>query len=129
MSKQMIDEGHLRFLAAMRANDADALMRELADDVAFMPPGEEPVRGKEAVRAWYEGVVAQAETTGIDVTNRHVVVDGELGIEHGRFEWDLRPNDGGDPFTARGHFCAEWRARGDRWEVVWDMWNSMDPAP
>ncbi len=129
MSKQMIDEGHLRFLAAMRADDADALMRELADDVAFMPPGEEPVRGKEAVRAWYEGVVAQAETTGIDVMNRHVVVDGELGIEHGRFEWALRPSDGGEPFTVRGHFCAEWRASDDRWEVVWDMWNSMDPAP
>jgi ketosteroid isomerase-like protein len=40
-----------RFLEAWLTNDPDALTRELADDVVFMPPGQEPARGKAAVRA------------------------------------------------------------------------------
>jgi len=50
VSEQSIDRGRERFLEAWLTNDADALMRELADDVVFMPPGQEPARGKAAVR-------------------------------------------------------------------------------
>ncbi len=54
VSKQAIDEGHARFLNAMRANSAAALLEELADEVVFYPPNQEPARGKVGVRSWYE---------------------------------------------------------------------------
>ena len=128
MSNQMIEQGHLRFVAAMKANDADALMKELGDDVMFMPPNEEPLKGKAATKAWYEGVIAEMETTAMEVSDRRVVVEGDAAMEVGRYTWSLKPKAGGDPFTVRGHFCAGWRQRGGGWEVVWDMWNSMEPA-
>jgi len=128
MSNPMIEAGHLRFLAAMQANDPDALMKELGEDVSFMPPNEEPVVGKAATRGWYEGVVSQMETTSLQVSDRKVVVEGDAAMEVGRYTWSLKPRAGGDALTVRGHFCAGWRRRGDGWEVVWDMWNTMDPA-
>ncbi len=129
MSEQAIDQGHERFLAAMRANDADALAQELSDDVIFMPPGQEPARGKAAVRAWYEGTIAEATTADIRIPERSVVVAGDRGIESGSFVWTLSPVGGGEPFAARGSFIAIWRQESDgAWKVTSDIWNSSDPV-
>jgi ketosteroid isomerase-like protein len=130
MSKQAIDEGHERFLAAMRANDPTALLRELTDDVRFMPPNQAPVEGKAAVRGWYEGVLAEATTVDVQVSARQVVVTGDWGIEEGHYDWTLKPTAGGAPFVARGSFLAIWRRdQGGAWKACRDIWNSTDPVP
>ena len=49
------------FHQALRTNDAGALFAYVADDVVMMPPGEAPVRGKAAMRAWYAGFLSQFE--------------------------------------------------------------------
>jgi len=129
MSKQLIDEGHERFLDAMRANDAAALLEVLTEDVVFYPPGIEPVRGKAAVRAWYEGINTEMLTEAIDVPAREVVVAGDLGIEEGKYVWKLAPVGGGDTVTATGHFIAIWRRQADGgWKCTSDIWNSSDAA-
>jgi ketosteroid isomerase-like protein len=129
MSTLLIDEGHKRFLAAMRANDADALMAELTDDVIFMPPGQAPAVGKAAVRAWYEATMAEASTVKVSVPEREVVVAGDWGIERGRYVWGLVPAGGGSAFEVRGNFIAIWRPISDGvWKVSSDIWNSSDPV-
>ena len=129
MSKQAIDAGHERFLAAMRANDPAALLAELADDVTFMPPNQEPLRGKAAVRSWYEGVLVQTTTVAVAVSPREVVVAGDWGIESGSYEWTLKPKAGGATFMARGSLIAIWRQDpAGTWKVHRDIWNSSDPA-
>src|SRR5512141_1596344 len=40
------------FHQALRANDLETFMSYVAEDVLFMPPGEPPVRGRDAVRKW-----------------------------------------------------------------------------
>ena len=94
MSRQEIDQGHQRFLEAMRANDVDALMKELADDVVFYPPNEQPAKGKAAVRSWYEGVLANATTGALEVPERDVVIAGDWAIERGSYVWEVVPADG-----------------------------------
>jgi ketosteroid isomerase-like protein len=129
MSKQAIDAGHERFLAAMRANDPDALLRELTDDVKFMPPNQAPVQGKAAVRTWYEGVLAEATTVAVAVSQREVVVAGDWGIESGSYDWTLKPKAGGAPFVARGSFLAIWRQDPSGiWKAHRDIWNSTYAA-
>jgi ketosteroid isomerase-like protein len=65
VSEHSIDQGRERFLEAWLTNDPDALMRELDDDVVFMPPGHEPARGKAAVRAWFEAAIAESTTVSL----------------------------------------------------------------
>ena len=125
MNKQAIDEGHARFLAALRTDDADALMEELTEDVMFMPPGQVPADGKSAVRAWYEATLAEASTVNVDVPERDVVVAGEWGVERGRYVWTLAPAGGGPEFELRGSFIAIWHRISDGvWKVSSDIWNS-----
>jgi len=112
----------------MAANDPDALMAELTDDVVFMPPGQAAARGKAAVRAWYEATIAEATTVKLEIPVREVVVAGDWGIETGSFAWVLAPVGGGEHFSAKGNFIAIWRRDSDGgWRIASDIWNSSDP--
>jgi len=102
VSEQAIDQGRERFLEAWLTNDPDALMRELDDDVVFMPPGHEPARGMAAVRAWFEAAIAEAATVSLEMPEREVVVAGDWGIESGIFVWMLLPVGGSEQFAVRG---------------------------
>ncbi len=119
VSEHSIDQGRERFLEAWLTNDPDALMRELDDDVVFMPPGHEPARGKSAVRAWFEAAIAESTTVSLQIPEREVVVAGDWGIESGSFAWTLSPVGGGEQLAARGSFVTIWRrdSRGE-WRVA-----------
>jgi uncharacterized protein (TIGR02246 family) len=124
VSEQALNRGHERFLNALRANDPDALTDTLLDDVVFYPPGEDAPRGKASVRAWYEGVLAGATTVSVEIKERRVLFDGDLGVDHGSYVWTLAPVDGGEPFTVAGHFTAIWRLGADgNWKMATDIWN------
>jgi len=118
-----------RLTALSARYSEDALMRVLTDDVVFMPPGEEPARGKAAVGAWFESAIAEATTVSLQLPEREVVVAGDWGIETGSFTWTLSPADGGEPFVERGSFVTIWRRESDGvWRVASDTWNSSAPA-
>jgi len=125
MSKQAVDQGHKHFLNAMAANDTDGLLKVLAEDVVFYPPGSDPLQGHAAIRSWYDNVKTEALTESLSVPDREVVMAGDYGIETGHYRWTLKPVDGGDSFNATGYFTAIWKKQDDdSWKVVSDLWNN-----
>ena len=125
MDKQLIDQGHQAFLDAMAENNTEKLLEVLTEDVAFYPPGSDPVVGHDGVRNWYNGIKTQMLTESLAVPNREVVISGDFGIETGNYQWTLKPTDGGEPFNASGFFIAIWHKQSDgEWKVVKDLWNS-----
>jgi len=48
------------FHQALRTNDLGTFMSYVAEDVFFMPTGEPPVRGRDAMRTWTTAFLAQA---------------------------------------------------------------------
>lgn len=129
MSRDLIDKTHFAWLDAMKANDARALGQCITDDAVLMPPNEPVVTGRAEVVEWFDGVVRQARTTGIDVPEREVIVAGDYGIERGSFVWQLSPALGGPPFEARGNFLAIYQRQEDgEWRVIRNIWNSTLPV-
>lgn len=127
--RSAIDANHERFLAAMRANNTDSLVALLTDDVTFDPPNEPSVRGREATRAWNERLLSQVRTSAVSVTDREVLVDGNLAVERGSFTWTVTPVGGGSPMVDEGKFVAIYRKQADgSWKVSHDIWNSSRPA-
>jgi uncharacterized protein (TIGR02246 family) len=100
----------------------------MADDVVLMPPGETVLKGKEAVRNWYDQLLTQLRTADLTVTDREVLIGGEWATELATFEWTLVPVGGGAAITDRGTYVQVWRREADgRWLFARELWNSTSP--
>lgn len=120
-----VDSAADRLLRALRANDADSFVVLLTEDVVLMPPNEPILKGKAAVRAWYDRLLTQLRTSRLTITDREVLVGGEWATELATFEWVLAPVGGGSAVTDRGSYVQVWHHEPDgRWLFAREIWNS-----
>jgi ketosteroid isomerase-like protein len=120
-----VDSAANRLLSALRTNASDSLMVLMADDVVLMPPNEAILKGKAAVRAWYDQFLTQLRTSNLTITDREVLIGGEWATELAAFEWTMVPVAGGPSVTERGSYGQVWRHEPDgRWLFARELWNS-----
>lgn len=119
------------FHEALRTNDLEKFMSYVADDVFFMPAGEPPVRGKEAMRKWMTAFLSQYRTTSLTLADREVRVADGWAVELGTYEWGLAPAAGGATAVDRGNYMQVWQQRPDKtWSFAREVYNSsVPPAP
>jgi ketosteroid isomerase-like protein len=123
-----VDSAADRLLGALRTDASDSLMALMADDVVLMPPNEAVLKGKPAVRAWYDRLVAQLRTSSLTITDREVLVGDEWATELAAFEWTLVPIAGGPAVIDRGSYVQVWHREPDgRWLFIRELWNSTTP--
>ena len=120
-----VDSAADRLLAALRADASDSLLALLSDDVVIMPPNEAVLRGKPAVRTWYEHFLTQLRTSNLTVSDREVLIGGDWATEVAAFEWTLVPVAGGPPVIDHGSYMQAWHREPDgRWLFQREVWNS-----
>ena len=125
-----VDSAANRLLTALRADASDSLLALMADDVVIMPPNETVLRGKAAVRAWYQQFLTQWRTSSLTVTDREVLIGGAWATEVAGFEWTLAPVAGGPPVIDRGSYIQVWHREPDgRWLFSREVWNSKSAPP
>lgn len=119
------------FHQALRTNDLETFMSYVAEDVFFMPPGEPPVRGRDAVRKWMVAFLAQYRTSSLTLADREVFVGSGWAVELGTFEWALQPVAGGAAVIDRGNYMQVWKKQSDKtWRFAREVYNSsVPPAP
>lgn len=108
--------------------DIDSLLSYWADDAVMMPPGQPPLKGKEAIRSFVE---ESGQIPGFEVSwepvSAHVSKDGSMAylIENNRIAY----NDSlGNQVVEYNKVVTVWRKNEDgSWKNVIDMWNS-DPS-
>ena len=123
-----VDSAADRLLAALRTDSPDSLVALLADDVIIMPPNEPVLKGKAAVRTWYEQFVKQMRTSSLTISDREVLIGGDYATEVAGFEWTLAPVAGGTPVVDRGSYIQVWHRGADgRWMFSREVWNSSAP--
>jgi ketosteroid isomerase-like protein len=129
--KATVDAATTAFHDALRGNDIERFMAYVADDVLFMPAGEPPVRGKQAMRDWVAGFFAQYRTTSLKLSDRELRVADGWAVELGTYEWELAPVVGGGSSVDRGSYMQVWQQRSDKtWSFAREAYNSsMAPAP
>jgi ketosteroid isomerase-like protein len=127
-SRAAVDSAATRLLSALRTDSPDSLLALMPDDVILMPPHEPVLKGKAAVRAWYEAFVKQLRTTDLTITNRELLIGGDYATEVAEFEWTLVPVAGGAPMTDRGSYIQVWHKQPDgSWVFSREVWNSALP--
>ena len=123
-----VDATTTEFHGYLRANDLEKFMSYVAEDVIFMPPGEPPVRGRDAVHKWMTSFLAQYRTSSLTLNNREVRVGDGWAVELGTFEWSLQPVAGGSAVVDRGNYMQLWKKDGDgEWRFAREIYNSSVP--
>jgi ketosteroid isomerase-like protein len=103
-------------------------MSHVAEDVYFMPPGEAPVRGRDALHRWMTAFLAQYRTSSLTLADREVLVGRGFAVELGTFEWALQPAAGGSAVVDRGNCMQVWKGEGDNsWKFAREVYNSSSP--
>jgi uncharacterized protein (TIGR02246 family) len=89
---------------AFARNDVEAFLAECSDDLVWTMVGEQPVKGKDAIRKWMGSAPAEPPTFTID----HVVAEGDFVTVIG----DMTMQEDGR--TVPYSYCDVWRFQGDR---------------
>ena len=117
------------FHQALRTDDAEGLFAHVADDVVLMPPGEAVVRGKVAMREWYDGFLSQYRTASLSLSDQEVLLGDGWAVELGAYQWGLAPAAGGDPVLDHGNYLQVWKKQPDgQRRFAREIWNSSVPA-
>lgn len=126
-----VESASNRLLNALRQNNSDSLLALMTDSVVIMPPNEAILKGKPAVKAWYDGLLTQVRTTELTVSDRELLIGGNWATEISGFEWKLAPVGAGAPIVDRGNYVQVWHHEPDgRWLFSRELWNSsIPPAP
>jgi uncharacterized protein (TIGR02246 family) len=114
--RQAIEAAVRRYVTASNEGDAKALADLYAEDAVLLPPDHEPVRGREAIRAYW----SQGTDEGLEVTTLAVEVDGDLGYLAGRY--NLPPTEEEPADSGKYVMCLK-RQRDGSWKLTADIWN------
>ncbi|MFQ5962467.1 MAG: YybH family protein [Candidatus Methylomirabilales bacterium] len=131
--------------AAVNAGDLEAYLAVFAEDAVLMPPNEPPVLGKEATRAWGQGLFSQFSFEET-MSSEEVVVAGDWGFDRGTYTIRPTPKVGGEAaegtpieqpeigreldYAQTGKYLWILKRQGDgSWKTARAMWSSNHPPP
>ena len=108
------------FEAGVRARNVDQVMSIYGDDALFMPPNLPAMKGSDAIRKFWSGMLA-APKADLDIQIDDIERCGDIIIERGRYELNAPAKDS-------GKYVVIWRNRGGTWRIETDIFNSSLPA-
>ena len=113
------------FVKAFNAKEVDGILGIYAENSVFMPPNEPVIRGKEALRTFYDDLLKDG-AAGLRLNVGEVSGHGPLAYQSGTYEMELkRPS--GPAGRDRGKYLFVLRKLGDSWRYEYAMWNSYLP--
>jgi uncharacterized protein (TIGR02246 family) len=121
MSARTPEEIHAQIAAAFNAGDLPAFLALHEEDAATVaPPDKRHVRGRDAIRAATEPILARRPSVHIEVVGK-VEADG-LALTHAH--WSMSATEGDQPveMSGRGTIVSRRQADGS-WRIVLE--NSM----
>jgi ketosteroid isomerase-like protein len=117
-----IRQQHDAFVAAFNAKDITKILDMYAESSVFMPPNEPIIRGKDALRQFYENLVTRQGASDLKMEISEVAGHGTLAYQSGTYE--MKRGAGRD----RGKYLFVIRKMANGWKFHYTMWNS-DLAP
>ena len=122
-----IRQQHEGFVTAFNAKDVQKILGLYAENSVFMPPNEPIIRGKDALKDFYNDLFKRG-ATNLRMEIAEVSGHGPLAYQSGTYELDWRP-DTGTPGRDRGKYLFVLRKMGNGWKYEYTMWNSDLPPP
>ena len=122
-SSDAISAVNRQFEAAFEKGDAAGIAAVYTEDGQILPPNFEPMNGKEAIQAFWQGVMdmgivaAKLETIELDV-------QGNMAVEVGKGTLYAA----GKQIADVAKYIVVWQKEQGEWRWYRDIWNSSLPA-
>jgi ketosteroid isomerase-like protein len=114
------------FVAAFNAKQIPQIMDMYAENATFMPPNRPVLRGRDAIRNFYDELLNQMGATNLKLDVSEVVGHGPIAYQAGSYEIEYKPATA----TAaprdrdRGKYLFVLRNLGNTWRYEYTVWNS-----
>ena len=127
-----IKELHEKDMAASKTKDLAVLVSLCTDDCIMIPPDEDPIIGKEAIKLWIQRNLEQErdyQITEYVHDFKEVNLLGDWAFEWGTFSGTAQPKTGGTPIRSTGKLFRILKQQSDgSWKIARSIWNN-DSSP
>jgi len=127
--RSRIEETNAEFSAVASRGDAAAIAALYTDDAVVLAPNAEMVRGKQAIKGLFDGMIQQMGAPQLTLRTIQVDEVGDMANEIGEYTLKFQAA-GGEPVTEVGKYVVIWKRQGDdSWKLHIDIWNTNSPLP
>ena len=123
MSTTEIAAVNRAFEEAVRKGDADRIAQLYTTDGMALPPDGPFVKGRDAVRALWDGVMRDLALKDVTLQTLDLEIAGDTACEVGEATLTLQPPSAA-PTTATVKYVVAWKKAGGRWQLHRDIWNT-----
>ena len=120
--RQDIDRANRMFVEAYNHGDAAGAVAVYTEDATILPPGSPRVRGRDGIRAFWQGAM-DAGVRAVDLRTDDLEVSGELAREIGTATLTVA-TEAGHEETMTAKFVVVWKRAGGDWRWHTDIWNT-----
>ncbi|MEO5581016.1 MAG: SgcJ/EcaC family oxidoreductase [Gemmatimonadaceae bacterium] len=123
-SKDALGQMNRDFAAALNAKDAAKAASYYTEDAIIIPPGEEIVRGRPAIEAYWKGALESGGVRDVSVETIDAQSSGELGHEIGTFASTVN-GPKGEAVADVGRYIELLKRGSDgKWYSTAGIWNA-----
>ncbi|HZH90620.1 MAG TPA: DUF4440 domain-containing protein [Pyrinomonadaceae bacterium] len=118
---------NLKFAELFKHGDAAGVAALYTADAHLMPPDTPPVRGADAIEAFWRGAMKMGVKSATLETVEVESSGGDLATEIGQFTLGMDAPGGGRAEMI-GKYIVLWKRDGGVWKLHADIWNGNAPA-
>jgi uncharacterized protein (TIGR02246 family) len=123
-SREELGQMNRDFAAALNAKDAAKAASLYAEDAMLIPPGEEQVRGRANIEAYWRAAIESGGVRDASVETVDARSSGSLGYEIGTYQLTAN-GPKGEAVTERGRYIELLQRGSDgRWYSIAGIWNA-----
>jgi len=111
------------FMAVFSHGNPTALAELYTEDAQLLPPNSDFVIGKEAIRAFWQGIIDMG-IKAVKLEIIEVASHGDTAIEMSKYTLEDKLGQALD----RGKYIVVWKREGGQWKLHRDIFNSSMPA-
>ena len=128
--KKTVDDFNAASKQCMMGGDMQKVLAFYDDNAMEMPPNMPAVKGKDAIKAFYEQMMkSEMKMTAVDFTTVDLQASGTIAHEIGTYDMSMSAGKMG-AMKDKGKYIALWREQADgTWKVTAETWNTDMPMP